>query len=76
MITTKVESYQKSSKIEYPCLMTTKEGDVIVLCSSEDEGTVLVNNNNTAVRPMGYHGRTWNSTYFIPFKGSITLTQE
>ena len=73
----KVTVKEKSSEIEYPCLMVTKKGE-IVLFYAYKEGTCIAH-LDTGELPdwqLGEYSDTCIMRWFKPFTGSVTLSNE
>lgn len=65
----------KESKITYPCLMSYKDNDqLIVLFTDTHTGVVL--RTNDINNPVGAIENDWVSQSFKPFKGKITLSND
>ena len=56
---------------EFPKLMINQGGNLIVLMTSVDIGTVLLSNKTYR---MGYHSETWNTSTFSDYDGAVTLS--
>ena len=73
---TVVEQKTQEEKPEYPKLMRYyKEEDFIVLFESPNVGTVVLDTSLCGY-PVGHFSKEWVMENFIPFTGSITLTNE
>lgn len=72
----KVEVKEKEpiKKIKYPCLMKSHVG-TIVLFDKEGEGTLLVAGSGSMIL-TGEHFRLWNTKFFTPFNGTVTLQND
>jgi hypothetical protein len=69
----KIEVNEKpaAAKIEYPCLMATEQG-AIVLFTDYGCGTVIKHPGWV----VGTYGRKWDMLQFTPFTGSVTLSND
>ena len=60
-----------SLHMDYPKLMTTADGAVVLFWESE-EG-ILVQEGTISKRPVGYYTNSWDMACFEDYEGSITL---
>lgn len=60
------------SSPKYPYLGIRKDQNLIVFFSAYCEGTVI--NKGTSSHDDGYHCDKWVMGFFVPFEGSITLS--
>jgi hypothetical protein len=68
----KIEINKKENKEKFPCIMKSNHGS-IVLFTEECSGVVL---SGSIYNKVGdYHGN-WDMLNFIPFEGSITLSND
>lgn len=58
--------------ITYPCLMNSKDGDIVLFLSST-RGVVINNRGNF---PLGHTSELWASHHFSPFHGTVTLEND
>lgn len=58
---------------EYPQLMITLGGEIIVLFTAKYVGTVV---DCKFLKDLGKHQDNWEMNSFIPFRGSVTLTED
>ena len=69
-----VKSAKKAEeKIKFPCLMQLIDASFVVLFKSEDEGVIIVPDDNHYV---GDHSVMWDIEKFQPFEGEITLSND
>lgn len=63
--------------IEYPCLMITKGGK-IVLFKEYGKGTIVVPRINNICNDhlIGYYSEHWAMQDFEPYKGEITIVTD
>ncbi len=68
-------SYNQITKPEYPKIMINRDKDLIVAFSGLTQGAVLY--SNTPDWKVGGYSDVWfdhrKSTYWTPFKGTITI---
>ena len=58
----------------YPCIMiASKSTDIIVLFSGNADGVIVGNPNSI---PIGFRKTDWDMSKFIPFTGTITLSND
>ena len=69
----KVTVKDKSSEIEYPCLMISDSGTIVLF--REHENGVCLKQGNTFVK-LGDYSNSWDMNVFNPFAGSVTLSNE
>lgn len=60
------------SSPKYPYLGIRKDQDLIVLFSADCKGTVI--NKGTSPHDDGHHCGAWVMHFFVPFEGSVTLS--
>lgn len=61
----------------YPIIMKWKHGDIMVLFSSQREGTVIVNGDPFDFsRAVGVYKTDWLSQNFEPYYGKIKLSNQ
>ena len=72
MVTATV-TQQQEKQIEYPILMTSIEGK-LVLFTSYGEGFLL--NDDREIHSIGRHSISWAMGRFKPFDGEITLKNQ
>jgi hypothetical protein len=60
-----------NKETKFPCLMVSKETNIIVLFHSKTSGVVV--GNAISNTPLGYYSHCWAINYFIPFDGKIIL---
>lgn len=61
--------------VEYPCLMVSKDGDIVILFVSEGRGLVI-NALGDCEWGIGAYYDDWTMSRFEPFNGSITLSND
>ena len=64
----------KKEEIKYPCLMTA-DGDfgaIVVLFTDKCFGTVVYSEREE--QPVGYYSKVWDMSGFVPFDGTIELS--
>jgi len=62
---------------KYPYIGVYVEGDyrnLKVLFTRKDTGIVISTFEDYVLFPLGHYSAAWNETEFIPFKGSVTLS--
>jgi len=75
---TKVNENKNEKEIEFPCLMVTDSGTIILAIGIDKNGIdgFVLKDNVPLKRAIGYHSETWNLNTLNPFKGSITLSND
>lgn len=66
-----IKNENKSSEIQYPCLMVSVLG-CIVLFDSPGCGTVIKDDEYT----VGSYNTDWAVEYFTPFTGTVELSND
>ena len=70
----KSEIIEENKELKFPKLMVLEE--TVVLFTSEDEGTVLLDKSIFNRFEVGHHSKEFDMTYFKDFKGKIVLSNE
>ena len=61
-------------KIEFPKLMESRNGEIIVLFSDSDKGAVVHKRNSSSyIEQIGYYSKNWYMEDFIDYEGVLTL---
>lgn len=68
-----IKEESKLGEVKYPCLMKAKHDDTIILFTDEKVGVVV---NGSEYNHVGEYSEKWGMPLFIPFKGSITLSND
>jgi len=68
-----ITTFTIKKEAEYPKIMKSKEGDLIVLFSHYGGGTVL---KDKPCNKVGEHSNGWAMECFEEFNGVVTLTQK
>ena len=56
---------------EWPRIMISKDGDVLIMFSSPSTGMIIACNNEPGC--VGEYCNTWEMSEFVPFCGSLTI---
>lgn len=70
-----VKEVQEKKDIKFPCLMRSTSGLIILAIGIKDsdlKGTVLFSITHT----LGFYSESWNRDSFVPFNGSVTLSND
>ena len=67
-----INNKEQNTEIKFPCLMSAKNGEIIVLMIEKKKGTAIAH----PFESFGFYCETWLMEEFIPFNGSITLSNE
>jgi len=71
-----VNKNKDEKNIEFPCLMVTDSGTIILAIGIYKDGIegFVLKDSMPLERGIGYHCKTWSLNTINPFKGSITLS--
>lgn len=68
---------KKEEELKFPCLMVNEDGTIVLASNFKDglfSAFILVSKTD-CINAGEYH-RKWDVTFFKPFHGSITLSNE
>lgn len=65
----------KSKEVEYPCLMVSDSGAVILFNEHRKGVVVYVAIKHIGYR-VGYYGDMWDMDKFTPFHGTVELSND
>lgn len=72
-------SDKKEAPLKYPCLKVHHGDGIVVLFTEPRQGTVVKGSPDKEARGtlrLGYFSSSWNEENFVPFYGTLSLTQE
>ena len=70
MITTTIKGLEKDKELEFPKLMKSTQGILLVLFTEQKKGTVLLGDD---VWSLGHNSTGWHMGSFIDFNEELTL---
>ena len=71
-----INNKEQNTEIKFPCLMKSKLSDAIILATSySDNGKSVIGTVMTKAN-LGTRSTTLDRDCFIPFNGSITLSND
>ena len=61
-------------KVEFPKLMESRDGEIVVLFKDSTSGTIVYSNaSDVSTHVLGYASLNWCEGEFKDYKGTITL---